>query len=38
LSNETEASARQGLDEALFAARIANRVPGDIQAGRQRCI
>jgi hypothetical protein len=38
LSNETKALARQGLDEALFLAGIANRAPGYIQAGRQRRI
>ena len=37
-SDETEALARQGLDEALFLAGIADRTPGDIQAGRQRRI
>jgi hypothetical protein len=37
-SNETEALARQCFDEALFMAGIANRAPGSIQAGRQRCI
>ena len=34
----TEALARQCLDEALFLAGVADRTPGDIQAGRQRRI
>jgi hypothetical protein len=38
LSNETKALARQGLDETLFLAGIANHAPGYIQAGRQRRI
>jgi hypothetical protein len=36
LSDETEALARQCLDEALFLAGIADCAAGDIQAGRQR--
>jgi hypothetical protein len=34
-SDETEALARQCLDEALFLAGIADRNPGGIQAGCQ---
>jgi len=37
-SDETEALARQCLDEALLFAGIADRRPGDIEAGRQRRI
>src|SRR5467141_957144 len=36
LSDETEALARQRLDEALFLARSAIGDSGDIQTGRQR--
>ena len=34
-SDETEALSRQGFDEALFLAGIADRASGGIQAGRQ---
>src|SRR5258705_13128407 len=37
-TDESETFTRQCLDEALLLARIADRAPGDIQAGRQRRI
>ena len=37
-SDETEALAWQGLDQALSLAGIADRAPGGIQPGRQRRI
>ena len=37
-SDETEAFARQCLDEALFLAGIADHTPGDIQTRRKRRI
>jgi hypothetical protein len=38
LSDEAEALARQCFDEAMFLARISDRAPGYIQAGRHRRI
>jgi hypothetical protein len=38
LSDETKAFSREGFNEALFLAGIADRIPRDIQARRQRRI
>jgi len=37
-TDKSETLAWQRLDQALFLAGVANCTPGDIQAGRQRCI
>src|SRR5262245_2918523 len=37
-AHEAKALARQRLDQVLLLAGVADRVPGGIEAGRQRCI